>query len=313
MTVDSDHLEIAISDGLESIAFSAGGIDLGALTQPRLLWECSCRREEGGQSPRNGPCRLHALHGSSRIAMLFGHDTRLSYRGLRICWDGHRCWPPSIDSFYLAKTLIEEGWPRRAHRRLWDIGAATGFLGLQLCNASHWIEELIAVEPNATAVYECKRNYDLNATTLRARAHTLECALNDLRMDRFHDGDAVVSNPPYLPRAPWQQAISDVANPVVGTSVLEGLVRLAATRRVEVAMCYSRLAEPEFQAARRLAPRLNVRTLAERELPLRVCLDERYVEWLTNDRGLTVRRKDVFAYSHEIRIVVLGVKDNKSD
>lgn len=313
MTVDTDHLEVTISDDLESITFSAGETSLGVLTEPRLLWECSCHREDGGQSPQNGPCRLHGLPGSSRIGMLFGQKTCLSYRGLRIWWNGHRCWPPSIDSLFLAKTLIKEGWPGRGHRRLWDIGAATGFLGLQLCNAHQWLDELIAVDPDAAACEECTYNCHRNAADVHARTHVLQCGLSDVDEARFQGGDAVVSNPPYLPRAPWQETGPEVASPVAGTEILEGLVHLVARRKIDVALCYSSLAEPEMQAALARATTVHCMRLAEREVPLRIQLDARYVEWLTAERGLAMRTKDVFAYAHEVRVVVLRSPQANSD
>jgi hypothetical protein len=300
---DVAPLDVMMADDLSSLAFAAEGRNLGVIAAPRLLWECSCEPSRGGRSPQRGPCVIHALEQGERISSQFGDRTRIWFRGLSVCWDDARGWPPAIDSFLQTRALLNAGWPGPAAERLWDIGAGTGFLGLQLAHASPSIRQLRSIEASPQAAEMCDEN-------LRAYVHRPElekvttcCPAQSLSVDLFRPGDAIVAAPPYLPRPAWL-ADAPEGGPAQGTGLLRHLIRFSAAAGLPVALGYSLLAQPEVDAVQASLPSLVARIVGERRVPLRLPLPRDYLDWLLADRGLEEDARDVFAYHHWVRVAI---------
>lgn len=297
------QLDMRMSDDLSRLAFEVSERPLGEILSPNLMWQCSCYAGDGGRSPECGPCAVHELPDAAEISDLFGRHTRIWYRGLSVLWDGWRGWPPSIDTFCLVRALLRAQWPVRDVRRLWDIGAGTGFIGLQLADAAPSITHLTAVETSMPAAEMCWDNLD----SYDGRSDlTMEIACQPaqgLLTKQLQEGDAIAACPPYLPRPPWDCDSAD-SGPAMGTDMLRFLIRIAAEKGAPLALGYSTLAQSDVNEALANASGLRMEVLAERSVPLRLALSPEFFEWLMDERGLRQETDDVFAYHHTIRAVI---------
>jgi len=296
------QLEIEMADDLSCLSFVLDGRRLGEIRNPSLLWQCSCNASDGGRSPTQGPCALHRLPDASEISRSFGARTVIWYRGLQVIWDNWRGWPPAMDSFLLVHSLLQAGWPAPGVRRLWDIGAGTGFVGLQLADATTSVKDLVAVESSQSAVSMCKENLEAYGRRGDLEVEAWHASAQGLSQETFMPGDAIVANPPYLPRPPWAQG-TEGESAALGTNLLCHLIQLSAAMKVPLALCYSQLSQPEVDRAIGPNKHAAVRILVERKLPLRVALSSSTRTWLANERGLIIEDSDVFQFHHIVRVV----------
>jgi hypothetical protein len=300
----TDVLQITVADDLSSLRFAQGDEDLGQIITPQLLWECSCNPASGGRSPAQGPCRLHGLPRAAAISARFGYNNIIWHRGIPTLWDSSAGWPPSVDSWFMVKTLLDHDWPGPQVQGLWDIGAGTGFLGLQLANASDHLRWLHAVEISPSAAQLCRYNLDqtcpgsLECAVLHQDGATLDPSL-------LRSSDAIVSAPPYIPQIPQSGGCAVAEQgPAVGLSLLRAVIRLTREARVPLALLYSSVAEREVTCWIAEGA-LEEHILATRVVPFRVALTVRHIHWLVERGGLVERDESVFAYWHQLRVAVL--------
>ena len=297
-------LHIHVASDLSALTFLVDEEEMGVINSPRLLWECSCHTSEGGRSPSNGPCAVHSLPAADTIGSLFGKGTWIHFRGVAIRWDGRAGWPPSIDSLFFVKELLDHGWPGPTEHR-WDVGAGTGFVGMQLANAHTGVVRLTGIEASASAANVCERNYHRLPVCAGRSAEVLCGRAEEILPDRLKPNDAIVSNPPYMPCPPWESRAENRPNPAMGTGMLQRLIRLASETEARLALEYSSLAQADVDRALAEGDGLSIDLLAERRVPLRLSLSPRYAEWLVSERGLIIDETDVFAHQHVIRVITL--------
>jgi len=300
-------LDIEITYNLDRLIFKESGEILGIVNHPRLLWECSCQPTTGGRSPQKGPCVLHSLNHSSRISELFGLSTRIWYRNTSMVWNGSG-WPPSLDSFFLLKTILDVNWPNKSSGTLWDMGAGTGFLGLHVANSNQSIKKIIAVEVDPLSAKICKINLEQLNLSRAVESVVVVSSVMNLNFDDFQPEDSIISNPPYLPLPMLgKENINLDTDVALGTAMLTKLIELASRCKITVAMCYSSLAEIEVQQAlSKFGNQIEYHLLAERNTPLRLDLPDWYIDWLINQRGLRQFADDVFCYWHTVKVAIFS-------
>jgi hypothetical protein len=301
-----DYLEITVSNDLEKLIFSEADTILGEIQYPRLLWECSCNPLDGGRSPEKGNCVLHSLDNAQKISSLFGHSTRICFHGVSIIWDGYG-WPPSIDSFFLAKTALDSAELIHNTETVWDMGAGTGFLGLVLSDFIKPIKYLKAVEIDPDSASTCQFNIEAHDFNHEVNCEVINKSIFELEHNVFKPNDFIIANPPYLPLPENATYAFRHSDPVSGTDMLQHIFKLVATCQINAMICYSSLAQEEVNAGlKAYKDSISSNLLAERNCPLRLNLPTDYIEWLVQKRNLSQRDDDVFEYWHNIRVISLG-------
>ena len=117
----------------------------------------------------------------------------IRYRGVELNWFVNSgVWPPSLDSYMLAATLVDS-WPR-SDSCFWEVGCGTGIIGLHLLKLTSCREAFLSdIDPGA-----------IEHTRINAKQLGLSNVV--LKVDKFPSKkrpnkffDLFVSNPPYFP------------------------------------------------------------------------------------------------------------------
>jgi len=284
------------------------------IEKPALLWECSCNVPAKYLKP-NVPCKVHQQDVNNVVTTAV--RTRLveiQYHGLNIYWkDVRSLWPPSIDSLDFANVL-DRSIPSRHLREVLDVGAGTGFLGIYVLKNKGPVRRLILSDlfltPLFSSLYNAFANLDRNRfdSVRMVASNGLEAFTGE--KNRF---DLVVCAPPYLPHLGVSSLLS--LDAVSRTYLLHDVITRSGQLSNSLMICYSSLAEPEFQkaiaTARKSCARLDVTYLHETSVPFRVLHALHEPQYMA--RLLSERRKylangtpdSAFKYWHKIRYCMI--------
>jgi hypothetical protein len=284
------------------------------IEDPTLLWECSCNVPREYLNS-NVPCRVHQQDVNNAVTNAIRTGlVEIQYRGLKMYWkDLRSLWPPSIDSLHFAEVL-DRCLPAIDMREVLDVGAGTGFLGIYLLKNRGHMRKLMLSDLFLTPLFSSLYNAYANLDRHQLRSVGL-VASNGLEAftshkDRF---DLVVCAPPYLPHLGMPELLS--LDAVSGTWLLHNIITESGKLSNSLVMCYSSLAEPEFQnavsTARNIYARLDVTYLHEVSVPFRVLHALHKLQYM--DKLLSQRKEcltegpsdSAFKYWHKIRYCMI--------
>jgi len=199
-------------------------------------------------------------------------------------------------------------------REVLDVGAGTGFLGVYVAMKKGPLKKVVLSDLFLTPLFSSLYNAyaNLKSTALSSvrlqQSNGLEAFVDS---DRF---DLVVCAPPYLPHLGVPDILS--LDAVSGTYLMHDIIVRSGRLSNSLVMCYSSIAEPEFQSAVREAgkfyTRLYVRRLSELAVPFRVpqaLRNKRYMNALLSKRGRYMEQgpsNSPFRYWHSIRYCMIS-------
>ena len=158
------------------------------------------------------PCPLHSNlseHELEKVGEIFKIPSFIYYKDFGVIWHNGSVWPPSIDSALFVNWIEEKAYLKE-HRKVLDLGAGTGFLGLYAAYAFD-LEEVTLSDFDPLAYF-----FSLLNSKLAKQEHGIEVkvVLSDAFSRINEKYDAILCNPPYLPVAGQE------GSPIFGTRLL---------------------------------------------------------------------------------------------
>jgi SAM-dependent methyltransferase len=284
-------IRVSVEQDLKQINYNVPGEAEITLDNPVLLWECHCNVPEK-YVRSNIPCRIHKKDINNIITNAFRTGlVEIEYKSLKIYWKNLRTlWPPSIDSLHFVN-LIDKHVPLKQLRSILDVGSGTGFLGIYLFHKKGIKDRVVLSDLFLTPLFSSLYNayVNLSSKLFRSVVITASNGLDYFIEQNKNRFDLIVCAPPYLPHLNEPSILS--LDAVAGTYLMEDVIVRGGKLSNSLMICYSSLAEPEFQRAinkaKKLYGRLNVTYLAEVKVPFRVIhalLNEKYMKSLLSNR-----------------------------
>jgi len=319
-------LEISIDRDIKQIKYKLLSDDTEiSIDDPSLLWECSCDIPQKYKNEKK--CRLHENENADRISDAFNRGlVKIKYDNIEIFWrDLPSLWPPSIDSLYFVKILKENcGIDIKRAKKILDVGAGTGFLGLYIFkNLVNNIENITYSDLCLTPLFSSLYNsyFNLGVNGVKRSNFVMSSGLTEFikKNEKF---DVIVCAPPYLPTFTPDIDSGKVLlfeQTVAGTYLLDDVITNGGSICKTLILSYSNIATPEYEISIERAKKWHdlrdnkIKTIGEIEVPFRVThalYKEDYMKKLLNYRKKYFIEKEdsedsPFKYWHKIKYCMI--------
>jgi len=313
-------LKIFVDRDIKQIKYELSDGSHITIDNPSLLWECSCDVPQDYKNNRE--CELHKNENADKISKAFKKGlVEIIYDNVNIFWKSLKTlWPPSIDSLYFAKILKDECcYDLGRAKKILDIGAGTGFLGLYLFKNYNNIENVTFLDlfltPLFSSLYNSFLNLDYN--NFKKTNFVISSGLKNKEKikKKFGRFDIIICAPPYLPSLGMENKLSD--NVVSGTHLLRDIIINGGEICNKIIICYSSIATEEYEDSIKIAkkswPNMEEELIEEKEVPFRVlhALENKdYMKKLLNEKKEYIIEKtdSPFKYWHKIKYYIIEYK-----
>jgi len=265
-------LNVDVSPDLKNVEFTYNNEHRIVTTNQKLLWPCNC-----GVPPEYKnteiQCPIHSHKSGDAITNAFRFGiVKINFMNTEVYYkDTDAIWPPAIDSLFFALLLEKYFGNMKNLRRILDMGAGTGFLGIFLGEINENVKEItfidVFLEPFFLSTFNCYRNlkgYKIKYRSIPSNGFDL--------LDEDGKYDLVLCNPPYLPLL----GIREIAgiNAVSGTYLLDRVLNDSGKYSNQLVIGASDIVKPEineyFQKARKTYKKIEINEIGHIEAPFRV-------------------------------------------
>jgi 16S rRNA G966 N2-methylase RsmD len=305
-TTPSPDVVVDVSADLQRMVFSYDTHEL-PVQRPQLLWDCQCKTLKA--TVPVSKCPIHSKAEGAEVEERFSHGLVLiRFDGLEILWKSRPAlWPPSIDSLFMARNLRQSHALNSFGETVLDLGSGTGFLGLYAASKSRGCKGIYLADWLLAPVLYGAVNYWRNRSAFgEAEVFPLLGLDRSWFPSRFkvpESFDLLLCNPPYLPLIRGHEDLAQKST-VMGTELLESVIRSGCDMSTRAIVQYSALAAPEASAAA-CAAGVALRPIGKSRLvPFRVkhtFSSPSYIDALIADRGLKLMPRRRHPLWHSLR------------
>lgn len=305
----SPNLRAYVSPDLRAIHFHLAD-EILTVDAPELLWDCN--EQSCDERIHRAICPIHSQELGNKIAKAFAKTlVGIHYDGVEVLWyDTDEFWPPSIDTFHFVDDLRRLGLHTKKVRKVLDVGAGTGFLGMWIAHHNPSVSRVCLTEWLLTPLlflwYNARRQEYASSRTKVLPVLGLNTYWNpgSAFWRSSPPMDLLVCNPPYLP-VPDESRNVYLTQAVAGTDLLEHVVRNGLKYSKEAYLAFSMLAMPEASQAAAEAGVSLVPAGEPHHVPFRIreaLASDLYIAFLKG-RGLEeVTSRHGHRYQHTVRL-----------
>ena len=284
-----------------------------SISNPRLLWECSCM---GNYKKNKDKCLIHKNFSTTKEAKGFTKDfnkglVQIEFDGIKLFWiNENNLWPPSIDSLHLISDLKYLGYDKKKLNSIIDIGSGTGILGIWLGARNKSIKIIHFTDWLLLPLFFSYANVMYNK--LKSESKYL-LGLNTSFIsteEKETKYDLLICNPPYLPELGFKKLGKE--NTVAGTQLLKSILKFGQDVGKILVISFSDIVLPEAKKAAEYAG-INLEKCKKggpHKVPFRIPFAFKvkgYIEKLLKERAgaITEDQKSDFRYWHTINTYII--------
>lgn len=264
-------LDIEVTADLKQMKYSSKTNSITTYNQ-KLLWPCNCKVPSKYRNTAIR-CPIHSENSGEIIENAFRTGVvRILFRDIEIIYrNTETIWPPSIDSLYFAQLLEKYFGTSSNLKRIVDIGAGTGFLGIFLSKINNSVKRVIFSDIFLSPVFLSMLNFYRNSKDRNVKYNSIASdAFDKMRKDDKYD--LIICNPPYLPLLGTSELAGISA--VSGTYLLDRVISDSGKFSDHLVFATSDIAKPELNKclakAKEQYPMMSVSEIGKIDVPFRV-------------------------------------------